>query len=162
MAKIKLTLFFALCIFIACENEKTCKYKPMPVFEKGLPHVVDYYFEAKGSKSLESLLLDRGIELEISQDVCDDTRQEFRFKVEGDYSAKPDSFWLKEASRQMVYLSALSEKQAPLKAWGDIIEQFRRDMQLGQDREVQRGIFVRVDRVVNPQEAILVVVLSQK
>lgn len=162
MTQFKLSLLLALSIFMACQNEKTCKYKPMPVFEKGLPHVVDYYFEAKGSKSLESLLLDRGIELEISQEVCDETRQEFRFKVSGDFTAQPDSFWLKEATRQLVYLSSFSEKQAPLKAWGDIIEELRGDMQLGQDREVQRGVFVRVDRVTNPQEAILMLVLSQK
>jgi hypothetical protein len=162
MGRIKLLLFLVFSMLLACQNEKTCKYKPTPVFEKELPHIVDYYYEAKGSKSLESLLLDRGIELEISQEVCDETRQEFRFKVSGDFTAQPDSFWLKEATRQLVYLSSFSDKQAPLKAWGDIIEQLRGEMQLGQDREVQRGVFVRVDRVANPQEAILMLVFSQK
>lgn len=162
---VKITLFsllVGLSMLLACQNETTCKYKPSPVFEKGLPHVLDYYYEAKGTQSLESLLLDRGIELDISQEVCNETRQEFRFKVEGDFTAQPDSFWMKEATRQLVYLSSLSEKQAPLKAWGDIIEQFRLEMQLGQDREVQQGVFVRVDRVANPQEAILMLVFSQK
>ncbi|MBL7827162.1 MAG: hypothetical protein JNJ57_11055 [Saprospiraceae bacterium] len=152
----------ALTTFFACENSQSCKYKPSPVFEKGLPHVTEYNFEQQGTQSLESLLLDRGILLEISQEVCNQSRQEYRFTVPGDYAALPDSFWMKEASRQFVYLSSFSEKQAPLKAWGDIIELRRGDMRLGEDREVQPGVFVRVDRVVNSQQGILLVVLSQK
>lgn len=151
-----------LIVFGACRNEKSCKYKPTPVFEKGLPHVTDYNFETQGQQSLESLLLDRGILLEISQEVCDQTRQEFRFMVDGDYSAQPDSFWLKEATRQLVFLSSFSEKQAPLKAWADIIEERRAEMHLGEDREVQPGIFLRIDRVINPQQATLMLVFSQK
>lgn len=155
-------LLVSLFAFGACQNEKTCKFKPMPVFEKGLPHVLAYNFEVQGTQSLESLQLDRGILLEISQEVCDQTRQEFRFNVEGDYSTKPDSFWLKEATRELVFLSSFSEKQAPLKAWADIIELRRADMHLGEDREVQPGIFLRVDRVVNPQQATLMLVFSQQ
>jgi hypothetical protein len=107
-------------------------------------------------------MLDRGILLEVGQEVCGDTKQEFRFTVKGDYSTQPDSFWLKEASRQFVFLSSFSPKQAALKDWGDIIELRRGDMRIGQAREVQPGVFVRVDRVVNPEEATLSVVFSQK
>ena len=151
-----------LLYFTACENAQSCKYKPGPVFEKGLPHILQYNFEQQGTQSLESLLLDRGILVEISQEVCNETRQEYRFTVQGDFTATPDSFWLKEASRQFVYLSGLSEKQAALKAWADIIELRRPDMRLGEDREVQQGVFVRVDKVVNNQQGILLVLLSQK
>jgi hypothetical protein len=149
-------------LLFSCQSSNRCKYKPGPVFEKGLPHVQEYNFEVQGSQSLESLLLDRGILLEISQEVCNETRQEFRFMVDGDYTAQPDSFWLKEASRQLVFLSSFSEKQAALKAWADVIELRRTDMQLGQDREVQPGVFVRIDRVTNPQQATLVLVLSHQ
>lgn len=151
-----------LFVFFACDNQPSCKYKPSPVFEKGLPHIMEYNFEVQGSQSLESLLLDRGILLEISQEVCNGTRQEYRFNVEGDFSAQPDSFWIKEATRQLVFLSSFSEKQAPLKAWADIIEQRRAEMHLGEDREMQPGVFVRVDRVTNPQQATLLLVFSQQ
>ena len=155
-------LLVSLFVFGACQNEKTCKYKPSPVFEKGLPHIMEYNFEVQGTQSLESLLLDRGVLLEISQEVCDQTRQEYHFNVEGDYTAQPDSFWFKEATRELVFLSSFSEKQAPLKAWADLIEQRRSDMHLGEDREVQPGIFLRVDRVTNPQKATLMLIFSQK
>ena len=160
--EISALVLVVLSTFWACDQPKKCKYKPSPVFEKGLPHIVEYNYEQEGSQSLESLLLDRGILLEISQDVCDETRQEFRFNVDGNFAAMPDSFWIKEATRQLVFLSSFSEKQAALKSWGDIIEARRADMHLGEDREVQQGVFVRVDRVVNPQQATLLVVLSQK
>ncbi len=154
--------FAALILLFACENKPTCKYKPEPIFSKDLPHVVQYNFEKEGSQSLESLMLDRGVLLEVGQEVCGETKQEYRFTVKGDFAAQPDSFWLKEASRQFVFLSTFSPKQAALKDWGDIIELRRADMNLGQAREVQPGVFVRVDRVANLEEATLSVVFSQK
>lgn len=154
--------FSWMMFLFSCETTPTCKYKPAPVFEAGLPHVVQYNFEVQGRQSLESLLLDTNVLLEISQDVCTETRQEYRFKVQGDYSRYPDSLWLKEATRQLVFLSSFSPKQAPLKVWADVIEMRRSDMKLGEDREVEPGVFVRVDRVVSPEESTLLLVFSQK
>lgn len=158
---IVLVILFVV-LFLSCETKKTCKYKPAPVFEAGLPHVLQYNFEIQGQQSLESLLLDTNVLLEISQDVCTETRQEYRFKVQGDFSQYPDSLWLKEASRQLVFLSSFSPKQAPLKAWADVIEARRGDMRLGEDREIDPGVFVRVDRVVSPEQSTLLLVFSQK
>ncbi len=149
-------------VFVSCASEKPCKYKPAPMFEEGLPHIVQYNFEHQGRFSLESLLLDTGVHLEINQDVCTETRQEYRFMVQGDFSQYPDSLWLKEATRQLVFLSSFSEKQAPLKVWADVIESHRREMRLGEDREVEPGVFVRVDRVVSPEQSTLLLVFSQK
>jgi len=164
MSKMNKNLSLAAFVFvlISCASEKPCKYKPSPMFEAGLPHVVQYNFEQQGRFSLESLLLDTGIHLEISQDVCTETKQEYRFMVQGDFSQYPDSLWLKEATRQLVFLSSFSIKQAPLKIWADVIESRRREMRLGEDREVEPGVFVRVDRVVSPEQSTLLLVFSQK
>jgi hypothetical protein len=151
-----------LCaLLLACTGKKTCPYKPAPIFEKGLPHVQEYNFERKDNQSLESLLLDTGVLLEIGQDVCETTRQEYRFIVKGDYSQYPDSLWFKEAARQLVFLSTLSPKQAALKDWADILEIQRHGMQLGAQKEIQPGIFMRLDRVVSPQESTLVLLMGQ-
>jgi hypothetical protein len=155
-------LFFsAMALFSACNTEKKCPYKPVPIFEKGLPHVLQYNFERKGTQSLESMMLDTGVLLEIGQDVCEISKQEYRFIVKGDRRNFADSLWLREASRQLVFLSSFSEKQAALKAWGDIIEERRMDMRLGQDREVQPGMYVRVDKVSSPEESTLIVLFTQ-
>lgn len=161
-SSIKIIPIIAVSLLFACEQKTTCKYKPEPIFAKDLPHVVQYNFEKEGSQSLESLMLDRGILLEVGQEVCGNTHQEYRFTVKGDYAAQPDSFWMKEASRQFVFLSTFSPKQAALKDWGDIIELRRSEMKLGEDREVQPGVMIKIDRVLSPEEATLVVVFSQK
>jgi hypothetical protein len=153
---------FTVFLLFSCKNEKPCQYRPAPIFEAGLPHILQYNFETQGRYSLESLLLDTNVLLEIHQDVCQETRQEYHFKVQGDFSKYPDSLWLKEATRQLVFLSSFSPKQAPLKAWADVIELRRSDMKLGEDREVERGVFVRVDKVVGPEQSTLMLVFSQK
>jgi hypothetical protein len=111
---------------------------------------------------MESILLDTKTLLEIYQNVCEETLQEYKFTVKGNFGTYPDSLWLREASRQLVFLSSLSEKQRNLKAWGDIIEQRRNDMRLGENREVQPGIFVKVDRIVSPDQGVLILTFSQK
>lgn len=162
MHKIIIVSYTLAFLLSACETNKRCKYKPEPVFEAGLAHITAYNFEVQGAQSLESIMLDGKLLLEISQEVCDHTRQEFRFTVPGDRRAYADSLWFKEAARQMVVLSALSPKQAALKSWGDVIENNRPEMKLGQDFPVQAGITVRVDRVLSPEQSVLLVVLGQE
>ncbi len=147
--------------FAACDASPKCPYKPEPIFSQDLPHVLEYRFERRGTQSLESLLLDTQVLLEIGQDVCRDTRQEFRFTVQGDYSRFPDSMWLKEAARQLVFLSSFSPKQAPLKAWADVLETARPAMRLGEEAELQPGIYARVDRIVSPEQSTLILILAQ-
>jgi hypothetical protein len=161
---IKNAVFIALIVlpFLACNQERKCAYKPTAIFQAGLPHVVQYNFEVEGEQSLESLLLDTNVLLEIYQQVCDKTLQEYKFTVQGDYSQMADSMWLKEASRQLVFLSTLSSKHLALKDWADIIELRRTDMKLGEKREVQQGIFVKVDRILSPEQSALLVTFSQE
>lgn len=162
MNALKLIAFCAvLSLFAAC-GEKKCTYKPEAVFAKDLPHVVDYNFERDGNQSMESMLFDTQVMLELYQNICEDTYQEYKFTVKGDFANFPDSLWLKEASRQLVFLSTLSEKQRPLKDWGDIIELRRSDMKLGENREVEQGIYVKVDKVVGPDQGVLLVTFSNK
>lgn len=162
MTKLLAGALLLLAALSACQTDHRCKFKPEPVFAAGLPHITAYNFEVQGNQSLESIMLDGKVLLEINQEVCDHTRQEFRFTVPGNRNQVPDSLWLKEAARQMVVLSALSPKQSPLKAWGDVIEERRPEMKLGQDFPVQSGITVRVDRVLSPEQSVLLVVLAQE
>lgn len=151
----------AMAFLVACGGEKKCPYKPTPIFEKDLPHVAQYNFEVQGQESLESLLLDTEVLLEIYQKVCETSLQEYKFTVQGDFSQMPDSMWMKEAARQLVFLSTLSPKQRALKDWGDMIELRRPDMKLGENREVQPGFFVKIDRIVSPEKSALLIVFSQ-
>ncbi|HND89912.1 MAG TPA: hypothetical protein PK971_16385 [Saprospiraceae bacterium] len=154
---------FLIAALAGCQSgPQTCKYKPSAVFEAHQPGVKAYNFEVQGQQSLESVLLETGTLLEIHQQVCDQTRQEYRFIVKGDFSGIADSSWMKEATRELVYLSTLSPKQHALRAWADIIETNRATMRLGEDKVVQPGISVRVDKVLSPEQGTLLVVFSQE
>jgi len=160
MKKNLLTLLSLALIAASCDSETKCKYKPEPIFGPDLPHVTQYNFEKEGNQSLESLLLDTGTLVEVGQDVCSNTRQEFRFTVQGDFRQYADSTWLREAVRQMVFLSSFSPAQAPLRTWADVLEETRPQMRLGEEKEIQPGISIRVDRVVSPEQSALLVILS--
>jgi hypothetical protein len=155
------TLSILMLVF-ACKGNKKCPYKPAPVFKAGLPHIQQYKFEQQGPFSLESLLLDTQVLLELEQDVCERTRQEYRFTVQGDYSKFPDSLWVKESVRQMTFLSTFSPEQAPLRAWASVIERNRANIRLGEDTPVEEGVTVRVDRIISPDKTVLRLVLAQQ
>jgi hypothetical protein len=159
---IKKVFFIGVCTLLLTNcGDKKCTYKPSAIFEKGLPHIEQYNYEVQGQESMESMLLDTKVVLEIYQNVCESSVQEYKFTVMGDFSKYPDSLWLREASRQFVFLSSLSTKQKALKDWADIIELRRSDMRLGENREVQPGIYVKVDRVLSPDKGELLVTFSQ-
>jgi hypothetical protein len=109
--------------------------------------------------------LSTGIILEVFQDVCNTTRQEYRFTVpaSGDqYAQRPDSMWMKEASRQLFFLSTLSPKQAPLRNWADALETARPDMKLAEPFVIDAGISITVDRVLSAEHSTLLVIFSQE
>lgn len=158
-------LFIALTSGYRCETAARCKYRPAPIFEAGLPNVAQYQYEQKGRQSLESLALTTGVLLDIFQDVCDQTRQEYRFTVPApgaQYSQRPDSLWMKEASRQLFFLSTLSPKQAALRNWADALEAARPQMKLGAPYSISEGITITVDRVLGAEQSTLLVVLYQE
>lgn len=158
-------LFIALISCYRCETSARCKYRPAPIFEAGLPNVDRYQYEQKGRQSLESLALSTGVLLDVFQDVCDQTRQEYRFTVPApgvQYVQRPDSLWMKEASRQLFFLSTLSPKQAALRNWADALETARPEMKLGAPYSISTGITITVDRVLGAEQSTLLVIFYQE
>jgi hypothetical protein len=158
------SLLFSLsiCLLIACDGEQKCKYKPEPIFSKDLKGVLQYNFETYGSQSLESVFFENNILLELHQDVCNQSAQEYKFTVKGDYSAYPDSLWIREAVRQLTYLSTLSPKQAALKEWAGILEVNRKRMKLAESTKISSGVYAKVDRILSPEQSILILNLESK
>lgn len=163
MSKLLFSTLLATAFF-ACKNgEKKCPYgDPMPIFSEKLDHVKLHQFEKKDGESLESLIFDSGITLEIEQTGCEQIRQEFRFTALGDRRNLADSLWAKEAVRQLVFLSSLGPKQAPLRTWADAIEKSRSEMKLGENFDLGGGVMAQVGKVVGPDQSVLTLVLSQK
>jgi hypothetical protein len=149
-------------LLTACADTQKCPYKPAAILEAGLPHLQRYHFEKNGQTSSEKAQLDYGVTLEIAQEICQNTRQEYRFTVQGDYASFPDSLWVREASSQLQRLSLLSPKQQALSAWAQAIHDRRPDFRLGEVLEVAPGIGIRIDRVLSPEQATLQVVFTQQ
>lgn len=157
-----LSLSLLSCL-LACNGNKICKYKPAPIFDKNLPHLQEYEYEVQGQQSREAFMTDRGVFVEVFQEVCETSRQEYRFTAPGEgFLQMPDSVWLKEVSREFVFLSSFSPQQAPLKNWADLIEDSRPNLHMGEELEINPGIFVKVNKVAAPDKGMLVVELFQK
>jgi hypothetical protein len=155
-------LLLQALLLAGCAGEQKCPFRPSPIFSAGLPRVVQYQFEEQGRYSLESVLFDNGVLLEVEQDICTNSVQDYRFKVMGDYSAYPDSLWLREAVLQFNFLSRLSETHTPLRMWAARIDEVRSDMKLGREAEIAENIFVKVDRIVGPEASTLLVQFAQR
>ena len=80
----------------------------------------------------------------------------------GDRQQLADSLWIKESVRQLVFLSSLGPKQAPLRTWADAIEAVRQDMKLGENFDLGGGVTAQVGKIVGPEQSVLTLVLSQK
>ena len=158
-------LFFIglVAVVFACKNgSEKCKFgQPTAIFSADLPHVSSHNFQQKGNESLESLMFDTGIALEIEQSGCEEMQQAFRFTALGDRRSMPDSMWVKEAVRQLVYLSSLGKKQGPLRLWADALEAARPSLKLGETFPIEAGVGVKVDKIVSPDQSVLLLTLSQ-
>ncbi len=160
--------FFALgiCVWAAvgCGNStKECVLgKPQAIFSSDMAGIAQHHFERVEQESLEELILERGVYVTIRQSGCEKLKQEFQFKVQGDYTAVADSMWFKEAVRQFYHLGNLSDKTAGLKMWASAIELARSEMRLAEPKQVEDGIYVQVDKIVGPEESTLRVILSQQ
>ncbi len=154
-------LALAVLLPAACKDAQKCPYRPSAILEAGLPHLTRYHFENNGKFSSEKATLDYGVELEIEQEICQNTRQEYRFTVRGDYARFPDSLWVREAASQLQRLSLLSPKQSPLSAWAQAIDNRRPEFRLGEPLTIEQGISIRIDRVLSPEKTTLQVVFLQ-
>ncbi len=158
------SLVILFAVLLACKNsEPKCRFgEPTPILSDKLPHVKLHEFEKKGGESVESVIFDNQVALEIAQSGCESIRQEFRFAAPGDRRQVADSLWAKEAVRQLVFLSSLGPKQAPLRAWADALEKARPDMKLGEETSLGGGVVAQVNKVAGADQSVLTLVFSQK
>jgi hypothetical protein len=163
--KRELLFILFICLVTAhcgTEGGKCPLGAPQPIFAPEMAGVAKHHFESAGQESLEELILERGVYLKIHQTGCDKLKQDFQFKVQGDYATYPDSLWLREAVRQFYHLGNLSEKTAGLKMWASAIEAARGEMRLAEPKQVDEGIYIQVDKIIGSSESTLRVVFSQQ
>ena len=157
-----LSLLFFSIILLSCQVEKKCEFKPEAIFKKEWKGISNYDFKAEGKKSTEKVSFENGLRLEVFQEVCDYSQQEFHFYIKGKEEMKnlPDAFWISEASNQFYYLSSLNPAIRSIATYGNFIKQDAHEIQLGEKHETQEGNSILVDRIIGTDEMKIIVKFS--
>jgi len=157
-----LPLLFLAILLLSCQGEKKCEFKPEPIFKKEWKGISNYDFKAEGQKSTEKALFANGTRLELFQEVCDYSQQEFHFYIKGSEEMKnlPDAFWITEASNQFYYLSSLNPEIRSIASYGNFIKQDAHEIQLGEKHDTQEGNSILIDRIIGTDEMKIIVKFS--
>jgi len=153
--------FLIVLIFSSCNSdEKKCKYStPTAVFSKDISAVTDHSFQSEGQNATEVATFENGLQLELEQSGCDAIKQVFQFTIERPGEGEPN--WFLIVADQFNYLSSLSEQTMSLGMWASVISSNASLFRLGQPIEVEKGFFVKIDKIDSGKNAILHVELSE-
>jgi len=106
--------------------------------------------------------------LEIQQQGCDDIFQLYNFiyKVDfgdGNVSKVDYSWWLERAATEFFKLSKLQPSLSMYNQWGQVILEAKDKnlLRLGEQLEVEESTYIKVNRIVSDQGAIITVEISQ-
>ena len=146
----------------SCNNsaDEKCKYgTPTPIFSKEISAVTAHNFEAKEQESAEQVTFENGLQLQLQQSGCNDIKQEFQFTIDRPGEGEPNWFLL--VSEQFLYLSSLSGNTESLGMWASVISSNASLFKLGLPVEVEKGFFVKIDKIESGKNTILIVELSE-
>jgi len=153
---------FLILFLFSCNTgaDKKCKYgTPTPVFSKEISSVLEHSFEAKDQASTEQATFENGMHLQLQQSGCDDIKQVFQFTIERPGEGEPNWFLL--VADQFIYLSSVSENTVSLGQWASVISSNASLFKFGLPIEVDKGFFVKIDKIDSGKNAILLVELSE-
>ena len=158
-------IFFTLSsLLIACKNDSSgkCKFgEPTAMFSDTMEMVKKHHFEIKEKTGIELAAFKNGMMLEVEQSGCNEIHQQFTFILPGDYSKSDDTFWKVLTVKNFKILAASSPKLFPFNGWAEAIEGVSPQIKLSEPFEVDKGIQVRIDKILSANQAMLVVQLSQ-
>ncbi|MDX1666637.1 MAG: hypothetical protein R3350_05395 [Saprospiraceae bacterium] len=158
-----LTLFALACAFDGEGNSfSDCKYdRPQPIFESDLPTVVEHQFDIRRMKGIEEVEFSGHPDLTIIQSGCDHIRQEFQFELDSLPQNTEAAFWIDLAQEQFHRLGNLSPDYLVFLSWAQEIKEKAYQIKLAESIELQPGFYVRIDKIISRNSAILLVVLSE-
>ena len=151
-----------LVLLFSCNNtpEQTCKYgEPVPIFGKEMPGVASHSFEAKGQDANEKVSLERGMQIEILQSGCDAIRQEFRFLIDEEEQEGENP--VEKCGAIFISLSGMDPDLAGLANWGNVILEYSDQLKLGETTQVSEGFFIKIDRIRQGDQTLLIAILSE-
>lgn len=169
--KTKLLVLFLLTIFFySCkEKEKSAEEKkpfadckcgrPTPIFNSNVPDFVSgHNFAITSDAGVEIITYKNGTKLQIVQTGCNDIRQEFSFiYTEPKFSNLADSSWVNNAIDEFRKIGGSAPEFQPFALWGNAIEARKQEFHIGEDKELEKGFFVKVDKIASATETTMIV-----
>ena len=158
-------VFNVVFLQTACKNKKEvpCKYgNPTAIFSDTMQNVKKHFFEIKEGTGVEMVAFKNNYLLEVEQSGCEEIQQQFSFILHGKFMDAPDSFWKDLAVKQFRDMAKMSPKLLPFNGWADALDAVKNKIKLSEPTEIQPQFFCRIDKVVSPEQATLVILLSQK
>ena len=159
-----LIYLFILGLFTNCGNtEKKAEDcplgKPTAIFSDTLQQVKSHHFELNGQSSVETILFDSGMELELSQEGCEEILQEFQFKIKDIPDKNKTLSWVEMGVVQFKFLSSLGEQFSPFFMWATAIEDAKERFSMNTPQEIGPGFFVTFNKVPGNDSNILIIKL---
>ncbi len=148
------------CNLNSSKSEK-CRYgNAEPIFSPDYEKVVEHAFKKKGQLTFEQVVFENKMELEIQQSGCDSVRQVFQFKIPEDVQQEKPAYFKEMTIQVFGYLSQVSDKHFSLHHLGKVVSQHFQDIKLGKPFMMQENYYLKIDRILGRNDAILVVELS--
>ena len=154
-----ISLLFCSILIFSCQGEKKCDFKPEPILKKNWKGILKHEFTPEGTKSIERAVFENGVFLEIFQEVCHYSSQEFHFNFPGTEEMKnqPEPFWIAEAMKQFYYIASLDPDSKAIEVYANFIKQDAHLLHLGEKFETQDGNTITIDRIIGSNEMKLVI-----
>lgn len=162
-----LVLFFIILTFgcrqgVSHQSSK-CKYgAPQAIFNKGQAGIQQHRFQAQGNEATEEVLFSDGLELTLVQSGCNEIRQEFQFKLSGDFQGKETDFWIDKTIELLRRLGGLGLNYSGFSDWARLLEDQKSEIKLAESTALQPGFYASIDRIVGKDNATLVLTLSDQ
>lgn len=157
-----LSLIMLVVFFWSCnsEPEEKCKYgEPVAIFSDDLPGIGSLQFSGSGQIANEEVVFDSGLKLSVEQSGCDNIRQVFHFTVERPGEGDPNWFLL--VGEQFNFIGNLDSRLEAMLMWASVVNGNAGSFRMGEPLEVDRGFFIKIDKVESGKEVILSVELSE-
>ena len=140
-----------------------CKYgAPVAIFSEKIDQIKKQSFELIGQKGIETVEFTDGNVLELYQSGCNEIHQEYRFFLKGNYADKEDAFWFDKAIERLTFVGQMDERYAVMGMWVGAVEAMREQMTIGQFSEAELNTFIMVDKLVEEESAIVILVLERR
>lgn len=163
-----LAALIPLLFLMACSDSnagdyfENCKYgEPKAIFSPDIPEIKTHRFMIRQGEGVEEITFESGKELTIVQMGCDSIRQDFQFYLPGNFERGSTARWVERTVEEFNFLASLDSRYLVFSSWAQSIEAQEDTIKLAQSEEIQPGFFVKIDRILEPDHARLMVTLSE-